>query len=332
MVFVKHGVAVSVLVGTIVLGSGYCYAGFQLSDSSASLQSAPAVQPSSLGDKKETQAAPLQIFEDRYVPDSVLKKYNLKEDWYSLPTDSEIPPPVSSVQTLEITAVNPVTPLESSQTLSARPLSVNIVDTWRARKGENVRDVLQRWSDRSQTSLMWASPDTPILQKDFSFIGKYHDAVNQLIKLEGGANIHSQYRSEGLNPVMMEPASTVTTNTTPSVDKEVAVPHPQSNPFSEIFQPVEKKEDKSETRWFGLSGAPLAEVIQVWAEDADVQVIWKSEKNFALKESVSQTGYFEDAIFKALNQYNDDQIRPVGELYKDPATGKKVLVVKTEIN
>jgi len=292
-----------------------CFAGFQASYSVTQNQDSPptTITASSLSqkDKKESEALTFQIFNERYVPDSVRQKYNLPENWYDRQSP-EISKPTMLIEN------------------SAVPNSAPISQSWRARRGENLRDILQRWSLRGEANLMWASTDVPILKKDFSFIGRYQDAVNALIKQEGGAQIHSQYRSEGLTPVMMEPASTVTTNSAP-LNSDIKEEKTE-NTISKIFKLDNQTEKTLETRWFGLSGSPLAEVIQVWSEDANIRVIWNSEKNFALKETVSQVGHFEDAVFKALNQYTNDQIRPVGEMYIDPATGQRVLLVRTEVN
>ena len=95
-----------------------------------------------------------------------------------------------------------------------------------------------------------------------------------------------------------------------------------------LFVPAPNK--SVETRWFALSGASLQEVLQVWAEDEGAALVWQGQSNYALKDSVSQVGHFEDAVFKALSQYNSDELRPVGQLYSDPATGRKVLLIKTE--
>lgn len=229
-----------------------------------------------------------------------------------------------------------------------------VVDTWRARKGESLHDVLQRWAVRGHADLMWASATTPFLKEDFSYVGRFQNAVNKLIQDTAPNKIHSQYRSEGLNPVMMAPASTVTTSPPPvvvedkkevvkDVSKESSKETPKDvtqqgesqagkdNALARIFEPKKEKEVAPETRWFGLAGSPLAEVIQVWADDAGVRVIWGTEKNFALKETVSQIGHFEDAVFKALSQYDAESIRPVGEMYNDPKTGQKVLFVRSDV-
>jgi hypothetical protein len=306
--------SVSAVLTMTVLASSVSYAGFQ---ENHSVQVTPVeIQPQPVTTQPKKA---LQIFDDRYVPENIQKKYNLSDDWFDKSQQKNVMPTQLLPNTLEIR--------------SAKPLSDAIVTgTWRASKGEPLRSVLQRWSERSQIDLMWASPESPILKENFSFVGKYQDAVNKLIKTEGGDAIHSQYRSEGLEPVMMAPASTITTNT-PPVEKQESPQEikPVPNAFSRIFTPTKDENQKPETRWFALSGAPLAEVIKVWAEDAGVTLIWQSEKNFALQKSISQVGHFEDAVFKALSQFDNHPIRPVGEIFNDPDKGL-VLIVKTEVN
>lgn len=326
---------VALFLGTTLGGLGQSYAGFQVTEQSAPQEPAPMIVSNAQMDGSSlppvAEAKALEVFNDRYIPDSVRKKYNLDDNWFGKNAPLETPP-------APLTPPPPV--VSEPETLSAQPAPVlesktAIVESWRGRKGENIRDVLQRWSERGSANLMWASPDAPVLQKDFTFVGKFQDAVNALIKAEGGDKIHSQFRSEGLNPVMMEPASTVTTNTPPAVKEapqpEAAAPAPAVNPLAKIFQPEVKKDVRPETRWFALSGAPLAEVMRVWADDAGVQLIWQSERNFAIKESISHVGHFEDAVFKALSQYDAEEIRPVGEMYRDPKTGQPALVVRTEV-
>lgn len=339
--------AMSLFALPLLIGAGTAYAGFDFSSTGQTIRQTGAAAPAQIDgsalatpDAVNTKAPALQVFQDKYVPDAIRKKYNLKDDWYGNDQPQTPQPPASQQRTLEIIqdsnapqsivpdAVEPVTAVPAP-VIQAEPAAV--VDTWRARKGENLRDVLQRWSTRGNTNLMWASPDTPVLQKDFSLVGKYQDAVNALIKETGGDKIHSQYRSEGMSPVMMTPASTVTTNAPAPLPPNIAVVPKDQGLLSKVFEPQKKEETKPETRWFGLSGAPLAEVIQVWADDAGVKLVWQSEKNFALKESISRVGHFEDAVFQALSQYDEESIRPVGEMYNDPKSGQQVLLVRTDI-
>lgn len=323
----------------------------------------------------DSSAPALSVYNDRYVPDAVRAKYKLGNDWANAAPSAPVAvapstAPVAAAVTESAAAVKPQS-VPEQQAVQSSPLTVvpqgqpaemvariapasgnaaTPVESWRARKGEAVRDVLRRWSEREDVNLMWASPNAPALQKDFSFIGSYHDAVQNLMKQNGLGELHSQFRPEGLDPVMMAPASTITTSSAPAPATQAQVPSlpvPQTAPqpadkpeqiapaaggLSQIFEPSkpDQKDAKPETRWFGLSGAPLAEVLRVWSEDADVGLIWQAEGNYALKESVSQVGSYEEAVYRALNQYSGDGIRPVGQIYKDETTGKRVLVVRSD--
>lgn len=314
----------ALLMGIGIISSGQAFAGFHMSETlppaqvdyvqvpdntspiSAPDDVMPPVEAVPLTQSREP-SKPLVVFSDRYVPDSVKEKYKLNDAWYQ--GNENIPVPLEA----------------KPYVLQVTGAPTKKVETWRARKDESMREVLARWSKRAGTDLMWASAETPTLQKAFSFVGNFQDAVNALIAQEGGNQIHSQYRSEGMDPVMMTPAATITTN-----DPTTASATTPSNTLSQIFKPQESK--GKETRWFGLSGAPLAEVIRVWAEDAGVKLMWQSEKNFALKESVSEIGTFEEAVYKALSQYDNDGLRPVGEMYIDPQSGQRVLLVRSDVN
>lgn len=347
-----------------VAGMGSSYAGFgatYLGQKTEAQQSEETLK--GMAAARHSSAPALQVYDDRYVPDVVRKKYGLSDDWYGKgeafskvePLPSSKPVDDMSGMSVPVKGKESVAPADSlmlsPKTLTpedktgpapvaavpqAAPeltakVSAITVESWRARKGENLRDILKRWSDRGHANLMWASSEVPVLEKDFSFFGKYQDAVNALIKSTGGANIHSQYRSEGFDPMPLTPAATVTTNSPPvALETERKV---EEKPYSlmEAFKPAPKEDRRAETRWFGLSGAPLAEVIRVWCDDAGVKLIWQSEKNFALKESVSQVGQFEDVVYLALSQYDKEDVRPVGEIYHDPRTGERVLLVRTDV-
>ena len=225
----------------------------------------------------------------------------------------------------------PSAKMEPAPLTAAAPSSYAKVESWRARKGEPVREVLKRWSQREGTELMWASGDAPNLPKDFSFVGPLDKAVAALIK-STGVPLYTQYRSDGLTPVMMSPASTVTTDMPPEPAQEPAVTIDAAiaPAAAAPIAPALGVPQRAETRWFALSGASLPEVLQVWADDEGATLVWQASSSYALKDSVSQVGHFEDAVFKALSQFNNDETRPVGQLYADPATGKKVLLIRND--
>jgi hypothetical protein len=281
--------------------------------------------------ESDPSAPALQIYNERYIPDTIKKKYNLTDSWYG----DGMTQPGATAQPLPVVTPSEPYIVEQTQHTEARdgePMSLVSVkpytkqESWRARKGEPVRAVIKRWSQRDGTELMWATPDDPQLEKDFSHVGSLETAVTALLR-STGKELYTQYRSDGLTPVMMSPASTVTTSAI-LPDPKPATSTVGGVPLN-IFQP--KPDLKGpETRWFALSGASLAEVLQVWAEDANAQLIWQASSNYALKDSVSQVGHFEDAVFKALSQYDGDVLRPVGQLYADPATGQKVLLIRND--
>lgn len=277
-------------------------------------------------------AAPaLQIYNERYIPDTIKKKYKLTDSWYGDGVTTPASPSPNAVASLPASSAPFSEQAPAPMSPAGQPLSLSDVkqyeklESWRARKGEPVREIIKRWSQRDGTELMWATPDDPVLPKDFSYVGSLQDAVTALLRASG-QTLYTQYRSEGLTPVMMTPAATVKNTAS------AAAPAPTTTVGGvplDIFKP--KPDLKGpETRWFALSGASLMEVLQVWAEDADAQLVWQASSNFALKDSVSQVGHFEDAVFKVLSQYDNDELRPVGQLYADPKSGQKVLLIRND--
>lgn len=264
----------------------------------------------------------LMIYNEKYAPDTVKEKYGLGESWYADKSTAPIPTPDVPKDQMVPEVIPPKTVIVEHP-----------VDSWRARAGESVREILKRWSDREGTELMWASEDVPVLQKDFTYFGRFQDAVNTLLQASSGNRLHSQYRSEGLNPVMMAPASMVTTNVPvpPAPQKTI------SEKITQLFKPEEPpkieapiKPASQETRWFGLAGTKMSDVLGTWAKDDGGRMIWQSEPNFTLKSAISHNGSFEEAVYQALSQYNDEPVRPVGQIYKDPSNGQKVLVIQTD--
>lgn len=335
--------------------------------------------------ESDPTAPALTTFNDRYVPDTVKKKYKISPEWYVRGADVPISSLIEGDRTDPVMNAEPAVPadpamsvsqqvpdeLDAPRGMSQPPLPASqpgtmvisdkpiqapeiaakaptyvTVASWRARKGEPVREVLRRWSEREGTEMMWAAPNDPVLSKDFSKVGTLQDAVTGLLR-EVGQPLYTQYRSDGLNPVMMSPASTVTSDVAPEPQPPAApvelvsadpprelraqiIKSPQDQEQPQAFQatlgPIEK-----ETRWFALSGASLKEVLQVWADDEGAELIWQAGSDYALANSVSQVGHFEDAVFKALSQFDAQEgNRPVGEMYKNPGTGQKVLLIKTD--
>lgn len=251
------------------------------------------------------------------------------------PAPEQIPHPMDPMASIAPPAANPayttlgpavepmVPPAAVLDPAAAEPPRVSPppkspVDTWRARKGEDVRDILKRWTARANTQFVWAAADSAKLEKDYSYVGTLSDAVGGLMKTAGVTNLSSQYRPQGMNPVMDSPAASEQILTSSSA----AAP---SVPFSRGVEPS----TAGHSRWFALTGASLRDVLKVWADDANAVLLWQSDRTFAVKETISAEGTFEDAVTAALGQYQNDPLRPLGEIYTMPDTAQKVLVVKT---
>lgn len=281
-----------------------------LSHASAGSQSSGEMSNGAL-----SQEPALEVLDESYIPDSVRKKYNLPDDWNSpnktpdmgILTPEPLPLPAANGMTDELPAPLatsvPVTPVV------ATPIKPqDIISSWRARKGENVQDILRRWSQRESVDLMWTSAASASLKEDFSYVGKFQDAVTLLLQKAGLNELSSQFRSEDLSAAMIKPS-----------------------PAKSIDNAAGQKKDSGTTgaNWSAPSGAPLVEVLRTWAEQEGATVMWQTGKDYTLKESISQSGSFEDAIYSALNQYEGETMAPVGEISR-ASDGRKILVIRTD--
>ncbi len=80
--------------------------------------------------------------------------------------------------------------------------------------------------------------------------------------------------------------------------------------------------------WRAMHGAGLQEVLDVWTSQAHVRLLWMAGRDFPVMKSISAQGTFESAVQGLLEQYQGEDERPVGKIYNDPATGKRVLLVE----
>tara|TARA_B100000780_G_scaffold255003_1_gene203446 strand:+ start:2953 stop:4722 length:1770 start_codon:yes stop_codon:yes gene_type:complete len=86
-------------------------------------------------------------------------------------------------------------------------------------------------------------------------------------------------------------------------------------------------------RWHADKGDDLRETIANWSLKEGVELIWDSDQQFSLLDSVHMDSSYEKVIAHILNKYMitpDLPFRPVGQLYVDPQTGSKVLIIQTD--
>ena len=101
-----------------------------------------------------------------------------------------------------------------------------------------------------------------------------------------------------------------------------------------IFPPAGKAAQASapgqQMRWRVMKGANLRGILDVWAKSAQAQLVWQSDQDFSVMQSVAQQDTFEGIVQTLLAQYPDGQPRPVGKIHIDPATGQKTLVIEAD--
>lgn len=85
-----------------------------------------------------------------------------------------------------------------------------------------------------------------------------------------------------------------------------------------------------EKRWRAMKGASLHDVLEIWAKNADTELVWTVGGDFPVKKSVIRQGSMEAAVLELLQQYEDDKARPVGKLYNDPSMNRRVLLIHAE--
>jgi hypothetical protein len=97
-------------------------------------------------------------------------------------------------------------------------------------------------------------------------------------------------------------------------------------------KPLDKYSPKAARKWRAMKGASLRDVLHIWSEHAGVRVIWLAGTDFAVKESMSYTGTFHQAIVHLFEQYVDANARPVGKIYDEPSNSGRALMVELHTN
>jgi hypothetical protein len=165
---------------------------------------------------------------------------------------------------------------------------------WNAKAGEELRSVLSRWSNAAGYDLEWQASDTGRVVQDIAVKGRFEDAVSQLLAENRAANGVTGQFDDGRSAVRSPAGLTV-------------------------------------SEWRAGAGSDLRMVLDGWAQSADAQIIWKtSSKLPAVKNAVTQSGSFENAVQTLLDQYADDSRRPVAQLNIDPKTQKRTLLLDIE--
>ncbi|NCC21190.1 MAG: hypothetical protein EOM26_01860 [Alphaproteobacteria bacterium] len=223
--------------------------------------------------------------------------------------DSLAPPPGTVVPAIPSEpAGSPSIPKQLSQAEPVSGKGITIKEetdlaslpiVWHARDGEELRTVLAQWSEIAGYDFVWEASRSGSVQGNFRFEGSYEDAVAQLLS-ESGAAAGIRGEIAGADPVQE------------AIDMRPPIaPAPQIN-----------------SGWQAIRGTDLRTVLQLWAREAGVELLWDSPIDFPVKNTLNARGSFESALESVLEQYSDDPLRPVGRLHNPSGSGKKFLVIE----
>ncbi|HEY8964301.1 MAG TPA: TcpQ domain-containing protein, partial [Alphaproteobacteria bacterium] len=276
----------------------------------------------------------------------------------------ESDPVIERSQTVDAQAAD-ATPVDEVNAVPAMTSDTVPVGIWAGAKGENLSDVLEAWGLMSGVNVRVDLDGDYKLPKDVKYEGRFDEAVQSLLgqfdgsKRPSGTFLGLADAKNAPSPSAVKRAASaprapytgeklVSRSVSPDADstwrpskikkpennfapmKQMApVPDPADAP--KTVKPEDKVTAKAKTSgtWSAMEGTSLRDVLEHWGQDAHVDVVWMSDQNFPLPETIKKKGKFEDAVMDALAQYEDQQVRPTAQLNKDPETGSKALIIKT---
>ena len=104
-------------------------------------------------------------------------------------------------------------------------------------------------------------------------------------------------------------------------------------PVRSVAPPVEPRVQNSAPstgNWKALEGENIEQVLVKWASDAGVVLLWEDSSSFAVLAPLEVRGNFEQAVQQLLDQYQNNQVRPLATLHIDPDTHEKTMVVRVQ--
>lgn len=79
--------------------------------------------------------------------------------------------------------------------------------------------------------------------------------------------------------------------------------------------------------WRASEGQNIRDILETWSQEAGVKFVWEGRNQFAVLQTLDKNTTYENAVRELLDQYQKNEVRPVGQLHVDPATGERTLVV-----
>lgn len=251
---------------------------------------------------------------------------------------------------------------------------------WNAQKGEDVRDVLSRWSQKAGVNLVWTSKQSGIVRNDFHREGDFQGAVlallaetgqNMLATMQGLpedggpgspsfqalAQNYETARTQFPIPLTREPSAPRGNDSRApqalSLDS-VRAPMAQTAARLDLIAPASGmgivqaglaqpglgaaaqrnstsgKGGSSEVpgAWTAQAGTDLRDTLAAWSRRAGVALVWQSPAVFSVPADMSFQNGYESAVAALLENTASGSLRPVGEIHRDPGSGRSELVIR----
>lgn len=214
-------------------------------------------------------------------------------------------------------SLEPLQPIISNAKPAGQPMGMPKTaarQNWTAKAGEDIKIVLARWAERAGTDLVWEADRGGQLSQDINTQGSFEQAVQTLMSQNGEAlGIDGAFEGQQQAPLQVARTSKQTEQTPISL----------INSAPQDIEPAAGVEVMSQTN-------DLRPFLERISGQQGVKVMWNAQRDFTMKQPVNMNGPFEETLRAALEQFDNDPVRPVGQLNINPETGEKILVIESE--
>lgn len=179
------------------------------------------------------------------------------------------------------------------------------MDAWSANKGDTLSTVLKDWALKAGVKPEIDLSNEVILEKDIRVFGALDIAVGQLLK--------EAYGKSSPLAVLKGQDGALTKISELAIQPTVLAAKPQN------LLPT--------GNWRVLQGMDLKKILKRWSIREGVDFVWDADQTFLLKKTTKPITDYNSAVAMLLEQYKDQDVKPIGALNVDPNTGKKTLII-----
>lgn len=232
-------------------------------------------------------------------------------------SNSNAPLKIDAVLKVAQDSVNKITPPSTSLS-DSRKIKENrseiendprpYPDLWTAVKDEPLQSVLSRWSKAARINLVWNAKNETSVSQDFEYQGSFNDAVKTLLATATSRDVQASFQPSSQSPG----------------------PKGQDTSFKTENDDFDTAAKSAEKKWTATKGADLRDTLAAWSRREGIELVWQSPTTFSIPLDMALKTRYESAVDTLLKQSASRSLRPVGELRKDPGSGRSALVIRVE--